>query len=229
MVGFCMMPVAHPYDSRAVAGELASADTAIAVEAGEQAPRLTTLRLRGASVWKNRTDEALPDHVEVRGVAQPLVWRLDRASSRFESRQIELVYTTESPRLNLVWRWRVRAAYGPIEHTLLIRNLGKETLWLPLQPSFRFDWVIDPQSALERFWVEKGADSPSVQGTHLDALHDGDAWEGTSSTYARPIANQPREMIPYLMVEEPGGARQSGGALHERGVRDETSSGVPFA
>ena len=208
MVGFCMMPVAHPYDSRAVAGELASADTAIAVEAGEQAPRLTTLRLRGASVWKNRTDEALPDHVEVRGVAQPLVWRLDRASSRFESRQIELVYTTESPRLNLVWRWRVRAAYGPIEHTLLIRNLGKETLWLPLQPSFRFDWVIDPQSALERFWVEKGADSPSVQGTHLDALHDGDAWEGTSSTYARPIANQPREMIPYLMVEEPGGARR---------------------
>jgi len=203
-----MMPVAPAYDGRAVAGELASADTAIAVEAGEQAPRLTTLRLRGASVWKNRTDEALPDHVEVRGVAQPLVWRLDRASSRFESRQIELVYTTESPRLNLVWRWRVRAAYGPIEHTLLIRNLGKETLWLPLQPSFRFDWVIDPQSALERFWVEKGADSPSVQGTHLDALHDGDAWEGTSSTYARPIANQPREMIPYLMVEEPGGARR---------------------
>src|SRR2546430_17627715 len=94
----------------------------------------------------NRTDEALPDHVEVRGAAQPLVWRLARASSRFESRQIELVYTTESPRLNLVWRWRVRAAYGPIEHTLLIRNLGKETLWLPLQPSFRFDWVIDPQS-----------------------------------------------------------------------------------
>src|SRR5256886_7234238 len=58
------------------------------------------------------------------------------------------------------------------------------------------------------FRSEKGADSPSAQGTHLDALHDGDAWEGTSSTYARPIANQPREMIPYLMVEEPGGARR---------------------
>src|SRR5438270_7988290 len=208
MVGFCMMPVAPAYDGRAVAGELASADTAIASEAGEQAPRLTTLRLRGASVGKNQTDEALPVHVEVGGAEQPLVWRLDRASSRFESRQIELVYTTKSPRLMVVWIWRVRAAYGPIEHTLLIQNLGKETLWLPLQPSFRFDWLIDPQAPLERFWVEKGADSPSAQGTPLDALRDADAGEGTSSTCVRPIANQPREMIPYLLVEESGGARR---------------------
>src|SRR2546430_13375811 len=51
------------------------------------------------------------------------------------------------------------------------------------------------------FRSEKGADSPSAQGTHLDALRDGDAWQGTSSTYARPIANQPREMIPYLLVD----------------------------
>ncbi len=45
LVGFCMMHVAHAYDSRSIGGELASADTAIAVEAGEHAPRLTTLRL----------------------------------------------------------------------------------------------------------------------------------------------------------------------------------------
>jgi hypothetical protein len=74
---------------------------------------------------------------------------------------------------------------------------------LPLQPSLRFDWKIDPNSALERFWVEKGADTPSAQGTHLDALQDGDSWQGSSSTYARPIQNQPREMIPYLMVDSP--------------------------
>jgi hypothetical protein len=208
MVGLAMIRVAHACDLRRVGAELATADTVIAVEAGEQAPRLTTLGLRGAMVWKNRTDEALPDHVEVRGAAQPLVWRLDRTSSRFESEQIQLLYTTESPQLNLVWRWRARAGYGPIEHSLSIQNLSNETVWLPLQPSFRFDWMIDPQSALERFWVEKGVDSPSAQGTHLDALHDGDTWQGTSSTYARPVANQPREMIPYLLVDEPGGARR---------------------
>ena len=107
-----------------------------------------------------------------------------------------------------MWRWRARAGHGPIEHTVLIQNLSDETVWLPLQPSFRFDWVIDPPCALERFWVEKGADSPSAQGTHLDALPDGDTWQGTSSTYARPTAGQPREMIPYLLVDEPGGARR---------------------
>ena len=73
MVGLAMMRVAHACDLRRVGAELATADTVIAVEAGEQAPRLTTLGLRGAMVWKNRTGEALPDYVEVRGAAQPLV------------------------------------------------------------------------------------------------------------------------------------------------------------
>jgi len=66
---------------------------------------------------------------------------------------------------------------------------------------------VDPKAALERFWVEKGADTPSSQGTHLDALSDGDSWQGSSSTYARPEPNRPREMIPYLLVDEPGGER----------------------
>ena len=72
---------------------------------------------------------------------------------------------------------------------------------LPLIPSIRFDWAIDPATPLERFWVEKGADTPSADGTHRDALGDGDRWEGTSSTYARPAKNRPREMIPYVLIE----------------------------
>jgi len=191
-----------------VRGELASADTAIAVEAGEHAPRLTTLKAPGATAWKNRADETLPEQVAVHGAAQPLVWRLDRSASRFESNRIQMVYVNDSPRMRLEWQWRVRAGHGPIEHTIMIQNLSNESVWLPLLPSFRFDWEVDPNSALERFWVEKGADAPSSEGTHLDVLHDGDTWQGTSSTYARPTPNQPREMIPYLLVDEPGGARQ---------------------
>jgi hypothetical protein len=204
----CWTGAAHSDDSRRVRGELASADTAIAVEAGEQAPRLATLKARGATAWKNRADETLPGQVEVNGAAQPLVWRLDRHASRLDSNQIQLVYVTDSPRLRLKWQWRVRAGHGPIEHTIVIQNLSNESVWLPLLPSFRFDWEVDPETALERFWVEKGADIPSSQGTHLDALHDGDTWQGTSSTYARPTPNQPREMIPYLLIDEPGGARR---------------------
>ena len=137
-----------------------------------------------------------------------MVWHLDRRASHVDSKQIALVYLTDAPRLKLVWRWRARAGDGPFEHTLSIQNLSNEAVWLPLQPSLRFDWKINPHSALERFWVEKGADTPSSQGTHLDALQDGDSWQGSSSTYARPIQNQPREMIPYLLVDEPGGDRR---------------------
>jgi len=190
-----------------LSGGWVGAQTAIAVDAGEHVPRMTALRLLGTAVWQNRADEPLPSQVEVDGESQSVVWHLDRRASQIAASHIRLVYVTESPRLRLEWRWRASAVDGPIEHRISIQNLSTESVWLPLQPSFRFDWQIDPHSALERFWVEKGADTPSGEGIHLDALRDGDAWEGRSSTYARPIAHQPREMIPYLLVDEPDGER----------------------
>jgi hypothetical protein len=210
VAGCCVTRAAHADDARRPWRELASADTAIAVEAGEHAPRLTTLEARGAAsrAWTNHADETLPERLEVRGATQSVVWRLDRSASRFDSHEIQLVYLADSPRLKLEWLWRARAGHGPIEHTILIENQSNESVWLPLQPSVRFDWQIDGEAALERFWVEKGADTPSALGTHLDALRDGDAWQGSSSTYARPLPNQPREMIPYVLIDEPGRARQ---------------------
>ncbi|HZE42979.1 MAG TPA: alpha-galactosidase [Steroidobacteraceae bacterium] len=199
---------AHADDSHSLRAQLASAETAIAVEAGEHAPRLTTLTLRGATAWKNGAVETLPEQVEVRGLTQPVVWRLDPAASRFDHQLIQFVYLADSPRLKAVWRWRARANRGPLEHSVTIENLSRESVWLPLQPSFRFDWQIDPKSSLERFWVEKGADTPSPAGTHVEPLQDGDTWQGSSSTYARPLPNQPREMIPYLLVDESGGDRR---------------------
>ncbi len=166
-------------------------------------PRLATLGLQGARDWRNNAGEGLPETVEVRGAARPLVWRLDRGAGRCDSTQVQFVYVADSPRLRLIWRWRARARFGPLEHTLSIDNLSADTVWLPLQPSFSFDWQVDHRFALQRFWVEKGADTPSDVGTHLDPLRDGDVWQGTSSTYARPIAGQPREMIPYLLVDRP--------------------------
>jgi hypothetical protein len=208
VAGCGMVHAARAADSRVLRGELSSAETSIAVEAGEHAPRLSTLEARGATAWQNQADETLPERVEVRGTALPVVWHLDRRASHFDSKQIALVYLADAPRLKLVWRWRARAGDGPFEHTLSIQNLSNEAAWLPLQPSLRFDWKIDPNSALERFWVEKGADTPSARGTHLDALQDGEPWQGSSSTYARPIQNQPREMIPYVLVDERGGDRR---------------------
>jgi hypothetical protein len=205
VLGCCAAVAARAVEPNEVSGMLASAETAIDVAAGEHAPRLSTLTLRGAATWTNRVEETLPAQVKVRGLARPLAWHLDRRASRVESKQIQFVYITDSPRLQLVWQWRARGGQGPLEHTLSIKNLGSEPVWLPLVPSFRFAWEIDRQSALQRFWVEKGADTPSAEGTHLEALRDGDTWLGTSSTYARPLSAQAREMIPYLLVSEPGG------------------------
>jgi Melibiase/Glycosyl hydrolase family 36 C-terminal domain len=189
-------------DTANLQGEIATAETAIVVAAGEHAPRLLSLKLQGAVAWINTRDEALPEHVEIQGATLPLTWRLDRAASRVESKDIQIVYVADSPHLKAVWRWRARAEYGPIEHSVTIQNLGDELVWLPLQPSLRFDWQVDPKTALQRFWIEKGADIPSPEGTHLDALTEGDTWQGTSSTYAIPRPNRLREMIPYLLVDE---------------------------
>jgi len=189
-------------------GEITTAETAIVVAAGEHAPRLLRLKLRGAAAWENTREDALPERVEIQGAALPVLWRLDRAASRFESKDIQIVYVADSPRLKAVWRWRARADSGPIEHSLSIQNLGSELVWLPLQPSLRFDWAVDAKAALQRFWIEKGADIPSPEGTHLDTLADGDTWQGTSSTYAIPRPNRPREMIPYLLVDESTGDRR---------------------
>jgi len=208
VVGCWVLGTAHADNSQMVSAELASAETAITVEASAHSARMSTLRLRGTAPWANSVDEALPVQVELRGSEQPVRWRLDRQASQIGSRQIQFVYLADSPRLRLIWRWRVRGRQGPLEHTILIQNLGRDPVGLPLLPSLRFDWMIDPRSALERFWVEKGADTPSSAGTHRDALRDGDAWIGTSSTYARPSANEAREMIPYVLVDEPDGARR---------------------
>jgi hypothetical protein len=202
------MVAAAAQDTNPETAVLSTSDTRLAVEAGARAPRVAALGGRGG--WRLLSDSAqtLPDHAEVGGAVRALRWRLDRAASHSDSKEIALVYLSDAPALRLVWRWRARAPFGPIEHSLEIHNPGHETLWLPLQPSLRFDWAVDPATRLQRLWIEKGADTPSAAGTHLDELRDGERWQGTSSTYARPIPGEPREMIPWVLVEEAGGLRR---------------------
>jgi hypothetical protein len=88
-----------------------------------------------------------------------------------------------------------------LEHRIRIENLTGAEIWLPLQDSFRFDFSISPEQGLKQVWVEKGASAPSAAGTHTVPLEEGYQWIGTSSTYAHPGKGEPREMIPYLLVE----------------------------
>ncbi len=190
------------------AATVASADTYVSVEAGGRAPRVTALGTPAGPVWINRIPEALPEQVVVRGAGLPVSWHFDHAGSHLGSGNIELVYVSDAPRLKARWRWRAPAAYGPLEHSILLENHSEDTVWLPLQASLRFDWVIAQGLRLNRFWVEKGADTPSAAGVHLDELRAGERWQGTSSTYARPLPEQPREMIPYVLIAAPDGAQR---------------------
>lgn len=182
---------------------LANADMSIRLSAGPRAPRLTQLGQPHGIPWVNAAAEPPPESVEVAQQTRRLVWHFDRAASRLGPRDATFVYRTDRPRLRMLWQWRVRGAHGPLEHTVRIDNLSGETLWLPLLPSLRFAWELDERRAWHRFWVEKGADAPSAEGTHDDVLADGDRWEGHSSTYARPVTGESREMIPYLLVYAP--------------------------
>ena len=187
---------------------VANDDNAVLIEAGAQAPALRQLRWRDREPWRNDSGEGLPDHVTTgRGIDLPLAWRYDAAASRFDRGAATLVYESTAPRLRLLWRWRARSAHGPLEHEIRIENRDHESLWLPLQPSLRFDWRVDDAQPLARLWVEKGAGTPSPEGTHRDALRVGDRWVGTSSSYAHPREGEPREMIPYLLIERPDGDR----------------------
>jgi hypothetical protein len=207
VLGFASITPVTAQDANPATAVLSTHDTTLAIEAGARAPRLASLRGRGGWRLENAAAEALPTQVELGGSTRALTWHLER-SSHSHSRELALTYLSDPPVLRAVSRWQARVEFGPIEHSLEIRNLGNDTLWLPLQPSLSFDWRVDSSVQLERLWIEKGADTPSAAGTHLDGLHDGDRWSGSSSTYARPIAGQPREMIPWVLVGEPDGQRR---------------------
>ena len=189
--------------------ELRTADTVLRFAAGPGAPRLTSLQPAGQQSWTNRTTEALIDHVDADGQAVPVHWKFNRAASHTSARSVAFVYDSAAPHLRLTWEWTARAEHGPIEHQIRIENLDSRELWLPLQDSFRFDWQINPAFALKEVHVEKGAGTPSPVGTHEAEVRDGYSWEGTSSTYARPEKGGPREIIPWMLVEDSGGT-QSG-------------------
>jgi alpha-galactosidase len=139
---------------------------------------------------------------EISGAHESLNWSFNREASEIGDQRVSFVYDSRSPRLRLTWEWRTRQPYGPIEHQIRIENLEGQEIWIPLQDSLAFNWQVDPPETLEHLFVEKGADTPSPVGTHQVALGEGYRWTGTSSTYGDLRADDPREIIPWTLVEK---------------------------
>ncbi|MGI8960156.1 MAG: glycoside hydrolase family 36 protein [Bryobacteraceae bacterium] len=183
--------------------------TLLEVQAHTASPQVVTLGTGGEKSWINDTPEKLIESVDIDGRSVKLNWKFNRQASRIGPRDVGFVYESASPKLRLTWEWKTPASTGPIEHTIHIQNLEAKELWIPLQDSFQFSWRVDRATALDHFYVEKGAGSPSPVGTHQAELRVGYRCNGTSGTYAHPKEEEPREIIPWFGVQSTQ-ASQSG-------------------
>ena len=180
--------------------ELATSDERISLVAGDHAPRLIHLAGHSGEVWDNESEETLPTSVTIGGASIPIAWSYKPKLSTVDAHHVAFVYESTQPHLRLRWEWEARAAFGPIEHHITVENLTDKEIWLPLIDSLTLNWHLAPSTPLSHFYVEKGADTPSAHGTHLESVTDGYRWMGRSSTYAHPVAGEQREIIPLEFV-----------------------------
>ena len=187
--------------------ELRTDDSQATFEASPDAPRVVEFTFPGLPSWQNRNSEALIPFVEITDKQVPCKWTFNPQASHVSDQQVLFVYDSASPHLRLSWEWRTRQSYGPLEHQIRIENLESREIWIPMQDSLAFDWQIDPKTALDQVFVEKGANTPSDQGTHQVSIGEGFHWTGTSSTYGDIFEYLPREIIPWTLVERSDASR----------------------
>ncbi|MGO9274933.1 MAG: glycoside hydrolase family 36 protein [Terriglobia bacterium] len=184
---------------------LATTDTVLAISAGPERPSVVSLGSPAGAPWTSQRPQRLIEKVQIDGEWQPVRWKLESVNLSPTHNRVTAIYASSQPRLRLHWEWRARALTGPIEHSIRIENLEDRPVGLPLQESYRFDWAVSPSEQLRQMWIEKGAGSPSAEGTHQVALTNPYHWRGASSTYAQDQPAEAREPIPWLLVEKAGG------------------------
>ena len=200
----CLAQASHPRSTNA----LATSDARVELRAGADAPSLIALSGPAVPAWRNQQEETLPASVEENRATVPVTWRLKPELGSADAHRVVYVYEAAQPHLRLSWEWEARAPFGALEHSIKIENLSGRELWLPMIDSLRLSWQAPSDAELRNFYVEKGADSPSAAGTHLDAVSEGYRWTGTSSTYARPTKGEAREIVPAEIVYSPANSQQ---------------------
>jgi len=206
-ISIALLPLSNAQQAAARIVSLKTRDIQINLASTDRAPRLLSLSQGPANTWRNKLAEILPGSVEIGGIETPVNWRLRPGLCRTNKNQVVFVYESTEPHLLLSWIWEVRAAFGPIEHRISIQNLSTKEIWVPMVDSLRFAFSVPAQEELRNFYVEKGADTPSAQGTHLDDVGQGYDWAGKSSTYAYPVRGESREIIPIEIVFQPTGSQ----------------------
>ncbi|HEY2469126.1 MAG TPA: alpha-galactosidase [Terracidiphilus sp.] len=179
---------------------ISNSSLTLALSSGEAASRLLWASGIPSFRFVNTAEEPLPAAVEVNGKTVSLHWQRRPELDRKEKREVIFVYESDGPHLRLSWEWQARAASGPVEHRIIVENLGADEVWLPMIDSMRLELPCPPQQSLQHLYVEKGADSPSPVGTHVENMTEGYRWTGYSSTYGFPQKGEAREVIPAEFV-----------------------------
>ncbi len=179
---------------------LRTQDVVLRFEAGPASPHLLTFAGANKVQWRNAGVEEFPSSVEVDAHAMPVHWSHVAGQDHVDAHHISFVYESAEPHLRLEWQWQARAPFGAIEHTITITNFSKREVWLPMIDSLTLHIPQDAARRLNNFYVEKGADTPSPQGVHVETITDGYHWTGHSTTYAFPRKGEAREIIPAEIV-----------------------------
>ncbi len=181
--------------------ELATSDERISLVAGDRAPRLIHLadHFRCRLAQRIGRDAANKRHHRQRFDPYRLVVQ---ARTPPPSTPIMSHSSTSplSPTSGYAGSGKREPPLAPSNTTLRWRISPTKEIWLPLIDSLTLNWHLAPGTPLSQFYVEKGADTPSAHGTHLESVTDGYRWMGRSSTYAHPVAGEQREIIPLEFV-----------------------------
>ncbi len=203
------LAILQSHSQAAQSAVLRTSDLSLRLQAGPAQPRLLAFAGADRAQWKNAGSEELPAAVEIDGRSVPLRWRHQPSRDINSQGRVSFVYESTQPHLRIEWRWQARAPFGALEHTITVQNLSAHEVWLPMIDSLALEIAQHSATPLTNFYVEKGADTPSAQGTHFETINDGYSWSGHSTTYAFPRKGESREVIPAEIVFDPGQA-QSG-------------------
>jgi len=193
------------------AARLANSDVSLCLQNNGAEPRIAVISAgKQGKQFKltNEVGESLPATVEVNGASVAVQWKLQTQLGKADSGHIEFLYEATEPHLRLRWVWESRASSGAMEHYIEVENLSGKELWLPMIDSLRLRIHYASGTSLEHLYVEKGSNTPSDHGTHIEAIANGYLWTGTSSTYALPLPGQPREIVPAEFVFDREGAQR---------------------
>ena len=195
-------------EPRSCAATLTNSDITLCLQHTGAGPSVVMFSAGQMAHYENSAVEVLPSAVEQSGKSASLKWKFQAQQISTDKKRVEFVYESEQPHLRLIWTWKSRAGFGPMEHYVTVQNLGTQQVWLPMVDSLRLAVHYAANAALDQLYVETGANTPSDVGTQLVPVTAGYSWVGRSSTYALSLPGQPREIIPAELVFEHRGKQR---------------------